>query len=222
MDTTTTSSNNVTQLSAIERALAAAKARRAARESSEESVPPTVAATPRPGGLHASVAVVTEDSETVVSQRGAARAARERDRAEAAERRRVECETRRAAKLAQTVEKSSRPTHMKKVESARARLPGLGVVASRIFDEAATVLDSAQLEALAAHLQFHNRRAATESAPAKPLPVGTEVTITGGEPRFIGQVGKVTKSKKLRSYVRVEGRAREVYVFTAHLQPVEG
>lgn len=209
-----TQTSQPTQLSAIERALAAAKARKAAREAEGDPTTPTTPPPPRPG-LESEVRIVTEDR----SAKAAERAERQ---ARILEERRQRTEARTAKKAdSPPRSRSTGPVHMKKVESARARLPGLGVVASRIFDEAATVLDSTQLEALAAHLQFHNRRAATTAAPAKPIPVGTQVTIVGGDHRFVGQVGTVTKSQKLRSFVSVAGMKKDLYTFTAHLSPVE-
>ena len=209
------------QLSAIERALAAAKARKAAKESSgDNEAPPTIAAAPRARGIEVKTAVLKSDR----SEQKAARAAElERLKTERAAAREVRAAERAKRKEAREADRSTKhgSAHMKKVETARSKLPKLAEDASSRLVDITNNLSTDQIEALAFHLQFHVRLAATKAAPAQPFKVGTQVRITGGEPRFVGMVGTVTKSQKLRSFVSVPGRRGDVYTFTAHLSPVE-
>lgn len=225
--TTTTTTDNTKQLSAIERALAAVRARKAAKGESDEA-PPTVVAAPKTRGLTATSKVVAaEKKEDVARRKAEASAELERIKAE----RRAQREADRTAKSAERAKErearaaakgnSRGSAHMKKIETARSKLPSLEAHAANIFADATSNLTTTQLEALAVHLQFHNRLAATTAAPTKPIPVGTQVTIVGGEHRFVGKVGTVVKSQKLRSFVSIPGSKRDHYTFTAYLKPVE-
>jgi 3D (Asp-Asp-Asp) domain-containing protein len=224
--TTTTTTDNTKQLSAIERALAAVRARKAAKGESDEA--PTVVATPKTRGLTATAKVVAAEKKEDVARRKA-EASAELDRIKAE--RRAQREADRTAKAAERAEErearaaekgnTRSSAHMKKIETARSKLPSLEAHAANIFADATSNLTTTQLEALAVHLQFHNRLAATTAAPTKPIPVGTQVTIVGGEHRFVGKVGTVVKSQKLRSFVSIPGSKRDHYTFTAYLKPVE-
>lgn len=198
METTVNGQSGTKQLTAIERALAAAKARKAVRESTDSDEKPTT---------------TNEVRDLKSAEKEAARA-----------RRAAERETRTAEREKRKQEKQERTrnadVHMKKVETARKKLPSLGEETRQLFERATSNFDKVQLEALALHLQFHNRLQSTIRAPSKPIPVGTEVRIVSGDHRYIGLTGTISRSQKLRSHVVVPGRSREVYTFTSDLEVV--
>lgn len=215
------------QLSAIERALAAVRARKAAKGESDET-PPTIVTTPKTRGLTATSKVVAaEKKEDKARRKAEASAELERAKAEHRAKREADRATRAAerakAREARTTTRNNAqsPAHMKKVETARSKLPTLEARTANIFADATSNLTATQLEALAVHLQFHNRLAATTAAPTKAIPVGTQVRIVGGDHRFLGMTATITKSRKLRSYVSIPGCTKEHYTFTAYLEPVE-
>lgn len=184
------------QLSAIDKALAAARARKANKETSgDTTISPNE----------------NRDFKTAEREARAAKRAADREALVADRQRRREA---RAAANQRT------DVHMKKVQTARSKLPNLSDTSRDIFERATTNLDRVQLEALAQHLQFHNRLQSTINAPAKPIPVGTTVRIVSGDHRYIGLTGKISRSQKLRSHVSVPDRPREVYLFTSDLEVV--
>ena len=143
-------------------------------------------------------------------ERAARKATREATKAEKAAKRLAEAEARKGS------------AHMKKVEAARSKLPEMGMDASVIFADTVGKLSCQQLVALAEHLRFQARLIGTKAAPAKAIEVGTTVRIVNGEARYIGKVGTVTKSQRLRTFVSVPGFNREAYVFTADVEVVNG
>jgi len=189
-----------TDISAIDRALAAAKARRAAKEAAG-------AFEPSDDGPKVS----THPAFAADQKKEALRLAREADRAKRAEER----EQRRAAKPARTPKADA---HMKKVKSAEGKLPALTEAASVIFNELTVNFGAAQLGALALHIQHYNRARATERAVSTPVSVGSRVRIVGGDPRYIGQVGVLTKAQRIRCFVEVPGRDRPIYLFTSDVE----
>lgn len=150
---------------------------------------------------------------------GAEPADRDAARQAAAEQRRAEREARKAAKAS-----IQKPTaHMTKVEKAGAKLPSLGAVARNIFDEVTTNLSSEQRTALALHLQHFNRvQATTRALTAGDLKVGQLVTITGGDPKYIGMTGAIETLRRIRCFVAVPGVKKPVYLFTSDVEPTEG
>lgn len=226
METTVNETSGTKQLTAIERALAAAKARKAARDAtgdtseSSQSFAPKVDGTSKEKGLSTVVTVISDED------RARRRAEKEALRAAAAEQRNVDREAKKAEKAkrreeAQANSYMNRQTHMKKLESARSKLPALNDRTHQLFEQITTDLDKVQLEALALHLQFHNRLNSTKQAPTKPIPTGTTVRFVSGDHRYIGLTGTITRSQKLRSHVTVPGHKREVYTFTADLEVVD-
>lgn len=199
METTT---NDTKQLSAIERALAVARARKAVREATDtgEKRP---AASSTPNEVRD---LKSAEKEAVKARRAAEREVRTAER-----------EKRREEKRQKS---RNADVHMKKVETARKKLPSLNEETRQLFERATSNFDKVQLEALALHLQFHNRLQSTIRAPSKPIPVGTEVRIVSGDHRYIGLTGTISRSQKLRSHVVVPGRSREVYTFTSDLEVV--
>lgn len=182
-----------TKISEIDKLIAAAKARKAAKaalkgETSEVSDD----ATP---------ADKAEAKEKRAAQRAEDKAKREAERAE-----------RKAAKAASKADKTA---HMLKVNKAASRLPELEPSAALILSEATANLSAAQVAALALHLQHFNRAKATERALSSRIEAGAHVTIVGGDPRFIGRTGTVTKAQRIRCYVSVEGHDKPIYLFTS-------
>ncbi|MFA6510129.1 MAG: hypothetical protein WCV62_06750 [Candidatus Peribacteraceae bacterium] len=130
------------------------------------------------------------------------------------------------ARAAKKVEKEGTRTtpHMSKVTKAGARLPALHEDAQTAFNDLTTNLGAGDLEALAAHLQHFNRVKATERALAVKLEVGQAVRVIGGDPRYIGCIGKVTGAQRIRCYVTVldgAGEAKDLYLFTSQVEAAE-
>lgn len=202
--------NNSTQTnedktSAIDRALAAALARKAAREAGTTG-DPTRPQTAGEETLAENVAAATRRGRKNAADRGADRALREAERA-----------ARKAAKAAAAAAK--KPVHMTKVERAGSRLPELSTATANLLQEATSNLSQQQVAALALHLQHHNRVAATQAALAVKVAPGDRVTIVGGDPRFVGKAGTVSKTQRIRCYVAVDGVAKPVYCFTSDVKP---
>lgn len=196
MDTNNTQDLN-TKLSAIDKALAAAKARKAVKESMTQDGP---------------AASVKVDDVTKAAARAAKVAEREAKKQAAA----VARETRRAAKAAQT----KGPAHMKKLDRAASKLPSLGDAAQSLFNEITTNYSRDQITAISLHLQHFNRVKATERALGQKIVTGQEVRIIGGDPKFVGMTGTVSKAQRIRCYVSVPGFKRDVYCFTSDVEVV--
>lgn len=197
--------NNNVNISAIDRALAAAKARKAAKEAADPSPMPRKAEKTEPKPDTAAKAAAKVEKE---AQKAAKKA--ERDAARAA---------RKAAKAAEKGDK--KPAHMKKVERALSKLPGLNEPTQLIFNEATCNLSAQQLDALAQHILHHNRQMATVNAmKSEMLRIGDTVRITGGDTKFIGMVGTVVKSRQLRAKVQVPGVEKLVYIFTGQAETI--
>ena len=205
------------KLSAIDRALAAAKARKAAKEAAgildEATQTGAVASAPKAPKAPRTVDPAKADA------RAAAKAAKfaqlEAERAE-----------RRAAREARKAERgaapSKGPAHMKKVERALSKLPQLNNEAKDQFDMLTSNFGLYELEKFAAHLQLFSRTQKTiRAAQLQKLPLGATVTITGGEPRFVGLQGKVIHSQKLRAKIAVDGVKKPVYIYTGEAKIME-
>ena len=126
-------------------------------------------------------------------------------------------EAERAEKLA-LAQANRKPAHMSKVEKAAERLPRLESTAEHLFTDATANLSRDQVTALALHLQHFNRAQATERALTAKLEVGANVRITGGDPRFIGLTGELSKVQRIRCYCTVPGLDRDVYLFTSDVE----
>lgn len=129
-------------------------------------------------------------------------------------------EAERAEKLA-LAQANRKPAHMSKVEKAAERLPRLEGTAEHLFTDATANLSRDQVTALALHLQHFNRAQATERALTAKLEVGANVRITGGDPRFIGLTGELSKVQRIRCYCTVPGLDRDVYLFTSDVTVIE-
>lgn len=199
--------NTNVNISAIDRALAAAKARKAAKDATVSTDAPmkrkAEVAEPKPSASDKAAAKAAKDAAKAAkkAERDAARAAR---------------------KAAREAEKASKKTaHMKKVERALSKLPGLNEPTQLLFNEITCNIGASQIDALALHLQHYNRQMATVNAMKSPmLKIGETVRITGGDTKFIGMVGKVVKSRQLRAKVEVPGQKKLVYIYTGQAELV--
>jgi hypothetical protein len=141
-------------------------------------------------------------------------------REEAKAARDAERQQRRAEKAETNADK--KPVHMKKIETAAAKLPLLTSDDSRrIYDEIVTNLSQDQVTALALHLQHFTRTKATERALGQRVVAGAKVRIVGGDPRFIGKFGTVDRAQRIRCYVNVPGAKRPVYLFTSDVDVLQ-
>ena len=149
----------------------------------------------------------------------AAKASEEAAKAEAKAKRTAEREAKRAAKALEA--SSKKPAHMKKVERARAKLGVLNTEGEKIFSEVVSNFGVYEIELIAEHLMVHARAYKTQRAcNSEQLPLGSMVQITGGDRRYIGKVGKVVHSQKLRAKVEVPGVAKPVYIYTGEAKVV--
>jgi len=53
------------------------------------------------------------------------------------------------------------------------------------------------------------------------LRIGDTVRITSGDPKFVGMVGTVVKSRQLRAKVQVPGVDKLVYIFTGQAETIQ-
>jgi len=241
MDTTksSTPAAETKPMSAIDRALAAAKARKATKAamSTDDSgilVQDAPAADKTSKTPKAKVAKPAKDAtaeaaaaaeklaakEAAKAARTAEREAKKAVELAAREERKATKEAAKAEKLAAKTAK--KPAHMKKVDRARAKLPQMDEATTLSFNELVGNLTAVELHVLSLHLQIHNRASATvRAASLTPLPMGATVRITGGEPKFIGMVGEVVHSQKLRAKVAVSGVKNPVYIFTGEAEVVK-
>ena len=194
--TETTTQDAVDQtVTAVDAAIAKALARKAAKA---EGTSVGASATPRPRAT-------AEE-----------KAARDAKRAEVLIARKAERDAKRAAAAAT----ASRPAHLAKVEAAAANLGVLSEDAQLLFNEATTNLPAAMVTVLAAHLQHFNRANATLRALSSKLELGQRVTVTGGDARFIGKVGTLSKVARIRCLVKVDGLDKECYCFTSDVEVI--
>ena len=140
----------------------------------------------------------------------------EADRAE----RKVARDAARAAKLAaRATATATRPAHLAKVQAAAQKLGSLSPDAQLIFNDATTNLSAAELTVLAGHIAHFNRENSTLRALDSKLEAGQRVTVTGGDPRYIGQTGAVSKVARIRCYVQLDGVEKVGYFFTSDVSP---
>lgn len=214
-----------TKMSAIEEALAKARARKAAKEAAGilPEKPAPVAERPKKAAVEAKPKAerpADPDREAAKAEKAAAREAKqaqlEADRAA----RRQAREARKAEKAATKAAAAPRSAHMKKVENARSKLMALNSEAELTYNEITANYSGVMVNAIADHLKLYVRMSSTQRAQSgAAFPIGTKVTITGGDPKHIGKVGTVTKSQKLRTFVDV-GERKEVYIFTTDAKAV--
>lgn len=219
---TTNSDSKASKLSAIDRALELAKQRAAAAAAARNgtSDEPAVTKTPKEPKVEKEPKVKVVNLEAKAAkdaERGAAKAKLEAERAE----RKAATEAKRAAAKAEREAKQQPrgPAHMKKVDKAAARLPVLSAAAQSKLNELRLELSNIDMTVLALHMQHIVRVAATAAAHGRKFVNGQRVRFTGGDPRYIGQVGTIDQARNIRCFVNVTGAKKPVYVFTSDIEP---
>lgn len=203
---------------AIDAAIAAAKARKAAKNNPEADAPSTETETPA-----RKARIVGPKAEKPAKEPKRPRLSDEEKAAREANKL-AERSAKKAAKAASRAEKAAaksankKPAHMEKVLKAASRLPGMSESAGRFLDEITVNLSAADLTALALHIQHFNRVKATERALSQKVSAGDSVRIVGGDPRFVGMTGTVSKSQRIRCYVELPGMKKPVYLFTSDVE----
>jgi flagellar biosynthesis GTPase FlhF len=200
-----------TDVTAIDKAIVAAKQRKATREGNGS---PTAEAAPK-----AAKAPKAESTPKRPRLTDEEKAARETTRQEERAAKKAARETARAEKRAAR-DANRQPAHMRKVMKAAERLGSLGQAAQLLFNEATANLTAAELATLALHIQHHNRVQSTSRALTQTLDNGTQVRINGGDPRFIGKTGTISKAQRIRCYVTVPGFKKDVYLFTSDVEVI--
>jgi hypothetical protein len=200
-------------LSAIDTAIANAKKRKAARESG--SVTEGADAAQSSSGINTASTQAAKRPKLTDDEKAARDEARN---AERAQKRAAKAAARDQKKLERDAAKQA--PHLRKVMKASERLGTLAQAATLLFNEATANLSAAELATLAAHIQHFNRTKATERALTQKLEVGQRVTITGGDPRYIGREATVAKAQRIRCYVSVEGVSKPIYLFSSDVSPV--
>lgn len=132
----------------------------------------------------------------------------------------VEREAKREAKRLEREAVRTTP-HMKKVEKAAKALPDMASETVSLFEMVQGQLAASEITKLVAHLQHFVRVESTKAALEQRLEAGQVVAIVGGDPRYIGKTGTITKAQRIRCYVSVPGVKKDVYLFTADVRPIE-
>ena len=127
-----------------------------------------------------------------------------------------------AARQAKRAERDAgkQPAHMRKVQKAAEKLGELNAEMQLLFNEATANFTAQQVATLAAHFTHFNRVHATQRALGQAIEAGQRVRIIGGDSRYIGQTGTVSKAQRIRCYVEVEGAKKPVYLFTSDVELV--
>ena len=208
---TTNDTNLDTKLSAIDKALAAAKARKAAKEAADGATAPAAerpAKEPKQPKAKKETQPDFAKAQRKEAEKVLRTAAKEKRDAERAQR-----------KAEKEAAKAGKAAHMKKVERAAEKLPAFASEQlTTLFNEVTTNYSSAQIAAFALHLQHFNRVKATERALTQRIETGSQVRITGGDPKYIGKSGVVSKAQRIRCYVEVPGVRKPVYLFTSDVE----
>jgi hypothetical protein len=197
-------------VSEIDKALNAAKARSAAKKGTAASTEKPARA-PKPAKEPSAPKrprLTDEEKAARASAKSTEQAAKKAARLEA-----------RAAKQAARAANRA-PAHLKKVDKAAERLPRLTDQAQLEFNSITASFGRDQVAALAAHLSHFNRVQATTRALDQRLTAGMQVRIVSGDPRFVGQVGTVVKSQRIRCYIEVTGAKKPLYCFTSDVTPI--
>lgn len=123
--------------------------------------------------------------------------------------------------------KQTGSTSSAKLEKARSLLTQLSPEAQAVYE---SVINNASLQnidvtAISQHLSFYVRERATLAAlndkSNQVLKVGTQVRIVGGDPRFVGEVGELTKVARIRGFVKSASFDNPIYVMLSDIVTVE-
>lgn len=138
----------------------------------------------------------------------------EKDRADRAQKRRDDSQTKKDAAQA------TRGTpHMSKVEKAGKGLAPMDGDTQALFDEIKGGLGGAQIDVLIAHLAFHSRSEATKGSLTVKLEEGMNVRITSGPAKLIGKEGTVTKAQRIHCFVDFGG-TKPAYLFNYNVEVI--
>lgn len=113
--------------------------------------------------------------------------------------------------------------HLAKVEAFGKGLPTPSAAVIELL-ELARVLSTGDMNVLATHIAFDARKRATiiasSNAKACPIKEGDRVKIiaASGNPRFIGQVGTVTRANRIRIFVQLATVKHPVYLFSSEVE----
>lgn len=120
-------------------------------------------------------------------------------------------------KRAERASAPPRPPRVSKLDRAADRLPVLSEGASGFINS----LDVGDYLSVIKHLQFKLRTTATVDNTQVGLKAGQVVRILGGNHKFVGQLGTITKARRVRCYVTPVGSERELYLLTGEVEAVE-
>lgn len=199
-------------IAALDQALAAARARVEAKEGPSEKTPKDEAA------LKAAREAKEAEKAKKAAERAQARADRKVKQEEERAVKKAAREAKRAEREAERAAKG--PAHLSKVAKAAAKLPALSENAQGLYKRVMKALTPVEVTAVAQHLLHALRVQATIAATNVKLTEGQLVRITGGDPRYIGQVAKMFKVQRIRCYVVVEGNDKPIYLFTSDVEPI--
>jgi hypothetical protein len=116
-------------------------------------------------------------------------------------------------------EKVSKIPHLAKIEKFEAQLPELTANAATVLASLAA-LTTADINTVLAHATAVVRRRSVLASTGAAVEVGQQVRIVSNQnSRYIGKVGTVTSTKRIRAYVDVDGE--EVYCFISDLEVID-
>ena len=204
-------------ISAIDQAINAAKARKAIKAgSTDESGEPTSKPAKAPKAPKEPKVKAEPKRPRLSDEEKAAKvAARDAERATKKAERDIARSAKKAAKAAEL-----KTPHMSKVAKAASKLPVLSAASEELFNDITVNYPADQIAALAAHFTHFNRVKATERALNQKISTGDAVRIVGGDARFLGMTGVVTKAQRIRCYVEVANAKKPVYLFTSDVELV--
>lgn len=111
--------------------------------------------------------------------------------------------------------------HTAKIDKAQAMLQPLDEKSRTLFEEAAAHLSAGKLNILASHIVLESRRKSTGLVPQHDFAVGDRVKILNAQhPKFVGKIGVIDESRKIRAFVEFEGTTERAYVLKADLELV--
>ena len=213
-------------ISKIDQAIAAAKARKAARasaESGELTLDDDSATSSEKKTSKEKAAKKVPEKKDVSAERAekAALRAKEAEEKKAQREARREERNRAAAEKKAEREANRKPAHMSKIAKAEAALPCLSDNARELYNEIIASLPADAISALALRLQHYNRVVATERALGTKIESGSRIRVVGGDPRWIGTIGTVSRAQRIRCYVDVDNSSKELYLFTSDVELLE-
>jgi hypothetical protein len=203
----------MTDASLIEQAIQAKLNRVGASQSPEEITAAAVAAASEIVSTNVDVVeeTTTKRKRRSVEERAAAKLVLDQARAER--------QTRKEAKLAL----EQRVPHVGKLAKAESKLPQLSNKAQIAFNELTVSLSNPEISALIAHFMHYNRATSIINAlksKERILTYGQNVEIIGGDARYIGKSGVITKTGKIKCHVDI-GLKNPIYVFVTDVLEME-